>query len=122
MLNGTNTDTVLDRNALEELRACDPEGTGLLAELIDIWVGDTPPRLNALRLAFEAGQPAALSREAHALKSGSAQLGALAVAATCRELEYLGREGSLAGVELLLARLQREFDAARDALMLLKQG
>jgi HPt (histidine-containing phosphotransfer) domain-containing protein len=122
MSNRGNTESILDHNALDELRACDPDGTGLLAELIDIWISDTPPRLAALRLAFEAGQPAALSREAHALKSGSAQLGACAVAATCRELEYLGRDGSLAGVEERLARLQREFENARNALLALKQG
>jgi HPt (histidine-containing phosphotransfer) domain-containing protein len=120
MHNGSNTEKVLDTNALDELRACDPDGTGLLAELIDIWVSDTPPRLAALRVAFESGQPAALSREAHALKSGSAQLGAMAVAATCRELEYLGREGSLAGVEERLDRLDLEFDTARRALLALK--
>jgi two-component system, sensor histidine kinase and response regulator len=122
MSNRGNTESILDHNALDELRACDPDGTGLLAELIDIWVSDTPPRLAALRLAFEAGQPAALSREAHALKSGSAQLGACAVAATCRELEYLGRDGTLAGVEERLARLQQEFENARDALLAIKQG
>ena len=117
-----NTEKVLDTQALDELRACDPDGTGLLAELIDIWVTDTPPRLAALRVAFESGQPAALSREAHALKSGSAQLGALAVAATCRELEYIGREGTLAGVEERLDRLELEFDTARRALLVLKNA
>ena len=118
----TDIDTILDRAALDELRACDPDGTGLLAELIDIYLADTPPRLNALRLAFDAGKPAAMSSEAHALKSGSAQLGALAVAATGRELELLGREGSLRGAGELLARLMQEFEAARAALLALKNA
>jgi HPt (histidine-containing phosphotransfer) domain-containing protein len=112
-----DTDLVLDPSALDELRACDPEGTGLLAELIDIYLADTPPRLNALRLAFDAGQPKALSSEAHALKSSSAQLGARALAEGCRRLEMLGREGSLAGVEQLLARVDADFQAVKAALL-----
>lgn len=110
------TDVVLDQSALDELRACDPEGTGLLAELIEIYLTDTPPRLNALRLAFEAGQPQALAHEAHALKSSSAQLGARALAETCKRLEMLGREGTLAGVEPLVERLPQDFEAVKRAL------
>jgi len=115
-----DTDVVLDQSALAELRSCDPDGTGLLAELIDIYLADTPPRLVALRLAFDAGQPQALSREAHALKSSSAQLGARALAETCRQIELLGREGSLAGVEELLARLDRNFAAVTFELLALR--
>lgn len=119
-MNPADIENVLDRAALDELRACDPDDTGLLAELIDIYLADTPPRLNALRLAFDAGQPAAMSREAHALKSGSAQLGATAVAATCRQLEILGREGSLDGAGKLLDRLLVEFATARNALIAIR--
>jgi len=121
-MNPANSAAVIDQASLDELRACDPDGTGLLAELIDIYLADTPPRLVALRLAFDAGQPAALSREAHALKSSSAQLGALTVAAGCRELEMLGREGSLAGVEGLLQKLNSEFDAAKAALLAVRDA
>ena len=111
---------VLDQAALDELRACDPDDTGLLAELVDIFLSDTPPRLQALRLAFEAGQPQALSREAHALKSSSAQLGARALADICKQLELKGREGSLAGVGELLAKLPTAYTAVKAALLAAK--
>lgn len=116
-MNPQQTDVVLDPSALDDLRACDPEGTGLLAELIDIFLADTPPRLNAIRRAADAAQPQALSHEAHALKSSSAQLGARALSAVCRQLEAIGREGGLAGVPELVARLEPEFEAARQALL-----
>jgi two-component system, sensor histidine kinase and response regulator len=109
--------SVLDQAALDELRACDPDGTGLLAELVEIYLSDTPPRLNAIRLAFDAGQPQALAREAHALKSSSAQLGARALADACRQLEAKGREGTLEGAAEIVARLQPDFDAAKAALL-----
>ena len=61
-------------------------------------------------------------QQARPVGIAGAQLGACAVAATCRELEYLGRDGTLAGVEERLARLQQEFENARNALLALKQG
>lgn len=111
------TEAVLDTGALDELRACDPDDTGLLAELIDIFLADTPPRLNAIRLAADAAQPQALSREAHALKSSAAQLGARALSATCKALELKGREGTLAGVPELVAQLEPQFAAVQAALL-----
>jgi HPt (histidine-containing phosphotransfer) domain-containing protein len=112
-----DTRPVLDVTALDELRACDEDGaSGLVAELIDIYLADTPARLVVLRQAFDAGDPAAIAREAHALKSSCGQLGATGMYQCCRQLEHLGREGSLAGVRELLARLDREFPQVTAAL------
>ncbi len=121
-MNPQQTEVVLDQTALDDLRACDPDDSGLLAELIDIFLADTPPRLNAIRRAADAAQPQALANEAHALKSSAAQLGALALSAICRKLEALGREGSLLGVDELVARLEPEFAAAREALLVARRG
>lgn len=46
-----------------------------------------------------------LAKAAHRLKSSSAQLGALATAAHCKELEHLGRLACLDGAATLLAQL-----------------
>ena len=108
---------VLDQAALDELRACDPDDTGLLTELIDIFLTDTPPRLTAIRLAFDAGQPQALAREAHALKSSAAQLGARALAECCKQLESRGREGTLEGAAEWIARLPGDYEAVKAALL-----
>jgi len=107
----------LDPEALGELRACDEGGDGsLLAELIDIYLEDTPRRLSQLRLAFDAADTAALAREAHALKGSCGQFGATTMAECCRELEHLGRQGSLAGAEALLARIDDEYPRVKAAL------
>jgi len=108
---------VLDQAALDELRACDPDDTGLLAELIDIFLTDTPPRLTAIRMAFDAGQPQALARESHALKSSAAQLGARTLSECCKQLETKGREGTLDGAAELVARLPGDFEAVKAALL-----
>jgi len=119
-MNPEQTEVVLDTSALDDLRACDPDDTGLLAELIDNFLADTPPRLNAIRRAADAAQPQDLVHEAHALKSSAAQLGARALSATCRQLEALGREGSLAGVPGLVARMEPEFEVLRRELLAAK--
>ncbi|MCC2643791.1 MAG: putative Hybrid histidine kinase, partial [Nitrospira sp.] len=49
---------------------------------------------------------------AHRLKSSSAQLGALATADYCRDLETLGRLAQLERAEEPLARLTEAHDAA----------
>ncbi len=105
-----------DSRPLAELRDCDPDGS-LVLELIGVFLEDTPRRVNALRLAFDAGDPAALSHEAHALKSSCAQMGAMALSEHCRWLEDVGRRGSLAGVDDRLQLVDRELAAARTALL-----
>ena len=113
-----NTRPVLDTAALDELRACDEGGDqSLVAELIDIYLSDTPGRLAALRVSFDSGNPAAMSREAHALKSSCGQLGATTMYECCRQLEQLGRAGSLAGAGEFVARLEAEFPRVKAALL-----
>ncbi len=107
----------LDPASLAELRACDEDGDGgLLAELVDIFLEDTPRRMLLLRHAFDAGDTAAISREAHALKGSCGQFGAWALEDCCRELEQLGRQGSLAGAEELLLRMDDEYPRVKAAL------
>jgi len=105
----------LDSDALDMLNECDPDGT-LLPELVELFAGETPKRLGALRRAFGAQDAAALMQEAHALKSGCAQLGARQMAEHCQRLEIQGRIGALEGAGPLLDELEAEFEAVVEAL------
>ena len=51
----------------------------------------------------------ALRAVAHRLKSSSAQLGAVAVAARCQELENMGSRKNLVDAEHILAQLQTDY-------------
>jgi HPt (histidine-containing phosphotransfer) domain-containing protein len=111
-----------DPAALAELRECDPDGS-LAAELIGVFLEDTPKRIQALHMAFDAGDPSALAHEAHALKSSCAQLGALRLSDHCRWLEQTGREGSLRGVGDRLQLVDAEWVAVVEALRaVMKRG
>ena len=107
--------TQLDHDALDMLRECDTDGT-LLPELLDLFVDGTPKRLAALRSAAGRASAQELTQEAHALKSGCAQLGARRMAEICQRLEVQGRIGSLEGAGPLLDELDDEFPAVVEAL------
>jgi HPt (histidine-containing phosphotransfer) domain-containing protein len=106
-----------DPHALAEIRDCDPSGASdLVVELIDLFLEDTPARIAALRMGFDAGDPGAIAREAHALKASTAQLGAMGMSELCRRLEATGREGSLIGIGPLLDTLDEQYVLVQAAL------
>src|SRR4051812_4141338 len=89
--------TPIDAGMLEKARSWAEElGEDFLLELIDIYKQDTPQRLAGLRQALAQGDLEALRREAHTLKSSSAQLGATVLSDMAKEMEALARAGSVA--------------------------
>ncbi len=110
-------DHPLDPEIFGQLREADRAGgNGFLAGLIDKFVREVPVRLASLRDAAAAADSDTLLKSAHALKGSAGALGALAMAAACREVEELGRSGSVIGVEPLLTRIEGEFSRVRRAL------
>jgi CheY-like chemotaxis protein/HPt (histidine-containing phosphotransfer) domain-containing protein len=59
----------------------------------------------------------ALGRAAHGFKSTSATVGAMSLAAHCKQLEALGAAGSLDGAELRVVEIELGFHPVREALM-----
>jgi HPt (histidine-containing phosphotransfer) domain-containing protein len=84
----------------------DPE---LLRELLQFFLEIAPQQLDELQAVVAAGDTAAVSLQAHSMKGGAANVGAVQMAATARELEMLARGGSLTGAEALAARLRTDF-------------
>lgn len=87
----------------------------LVVELIDLYLGDAPQWVEAMRTAAAEKDATVLKRAAHTLKGSSGSLGIRQVAETCRMLE-LNCSGSAARVDELLQLLDREFATARAAL------
>jgi HPt (histidine-containing phosphotransfer) domain-containing protein len=88
----------------------------LVVELIDLYLGDAPQWVEAMRTAAAADDATALRRAAHTLKGSSGSLGIRQVAETCRRLEQLDCSDSAARVDELLQQLDCEFGTARAAL------
>jgi CheY-like chemotaxis protein/nitrogen-specific signal transduction histidine kinase len=107
----------IDHSVLAGLRNLQQEGKpDVLKRLIGVFISDTQSKLVALREAAEQGEAQTLERVAHTLKGSSASLGAKEMAATCTELETFTRSGNLSKISDLLARLEVEFERAREAL------
>lgn len=81
----------------------------VLASVLRKYLDSSRESLEALRDAIRANDPTVLQAIAHRLKSSSAQLGALAVAASCKELETMGHRNNLVDAERSFAQLQSDY-------------
>ena len=108
----------LDQAALDNLRAIGRPGMpSVLGRVIETYLRLAPTLLQQLRDAILVQpDPDALRHAAHSLKSSSANLGALSLAALCRDLEFLGRDGTTAGADALLARIEVLFPRVCEQL------
>ena len=114
----SDRDGALDTEVLDGLRASVAGDTAFVVELIDAFLVDSAPQLDAIDAAMAAGDAEALVRPAHTLKSASATLGATRLSAAARTLELAGRSGSLAGADAMAAAegIRAEWQAAASAL------
>ena len=107
----------IDSGVIASLDEAWEEGeTDLVVELIDLYLGDAPQWVDAMRAAASGEDATALKRAAHTLKGSSGSLGIRQVAETCRRLEQSDCSDSAGGVAALLLRLDCDFARARAAL------
>jgi CheY-like chemotaxis protein len=109
----------VDASALAALRDLGEDRPDLLAELLAVYLRDTPPRLAALHEAVARADAEALRRAAHSLKGSSSQIGAVQVARLCTDLEEQASTTDLGGVAETLSRLDEAFDRIRARLQAL---
>jgi len=93
-----------------------------LAELMDIFLEDAPQMLAEMSQAVEDSDAAVLRRAAHSLKSNSADFGAMALSNLCRELEGMGKAGTLAGAAEKVVQAGAEYERVQGALETLRHG
>ena len=86
---------ILDEAVLTELTESTGGDIGFVRELVETFLADTPPQLEAMTTAVQAGDADALVRPSHTVKSSSATVGAMRLSAVARELEMAGRTGAL---------------------------
>ncbi|ULA61265.1 MAG: Histidine kinase [Nitrospira sp.] len=107
----------IDKTAWEAIRSLQRPGRpDILAKVLTTYLNDSRILVEEIRAAVEARDPGTLAKAAHRLKSSSAQLGVLATAAHCKELEHLGRLACLDDAARLLAQLADTHQAACAAI------
>ena len=89
---------------------------GFLDGLLSTWESEIAGRLQELAAAVESGDAARAGRALHAVKGGSASMGAVRLAATCAEMEaVLGAEADV-DLQAVRKRVVAEVDQARAAM------
>jgi signal transduction histidine kinase/CheY-like chemotaxis protein/HPt (histidine-containing phosphotransfer) domain-containing protein len=109
--------SVLDQSWLDNIRELREDGApDPLIRFIDLFMKNSLRLLEAVRSAVTAQNADALIKAAHSFKSDSGNLGAKALAASCRQLEEMGRRGLLQDAPRVLAELEVHYAAACAAL------
>ena len=111
---------VLDRERIATYRAIDAQaGSNMLGEVAGAFRRTGEELLEALREACVSRDAAAAGRAAHQLAGCAGTLGAMSLAATCRDLETGLRSGELlvsSPAEDHLRRIDVQFRQVEDAL------
>jgi PAS domain S-box-containing protein len=106
-----------DPSRLENLRqALGESAHEVLNEIIVTYLKDTPRLLHDMRVAMEQGDVEFFTRSAHSLKSSSAQVGAMSLSTLCKELELLGRAGTVEGTEAHISQAETDYQAVKEKL------
>jgi two-component system sensor histidine kinase/response regulator len=87
--------------------------------LVKTFLADAPKKLVVIRRALSESDTGALAAAAHALKGSLSLIGAPKAAGTARNLQAMGRLGSLDGAAAELAVLEDEFKALCHELLAL---
>jgi HPt (histidine-containing phosphotransfer) domain-containing protein len=95
-------------------------GQEFLLELIDVYLEDTPARLASLQQAVATGDTAELIRQAHTLKSSSANVGAMELSVLAKALELAGRNGETTNLTAQSKRVAEVFHQVRQVLAALR--
>jgi len=115
-------DPPLDERSLDRLRELQEDGEPeIVHELAELFLSHAPTRLRAILQAVEIGDADSLFKEAHSLKSSSANMGALRLSELCRQLEDMGRFGHLDRAREKVKELEVEFQRVKVALASLDQ-
>lgn len=112
---------VLNMEIVDELISLSDDGNPeLLLELIDIFLSDTPTKIEAIRQGAVAADFHAMERAAHSLKGSSGNLGAYRLQESCEQMQYASRAEQLEISRSLAARILRDFEEAKAALAALR--
>jgi CheY-like chemotaxis protein/HPt (histidine-containing phosphotransfer) domain-containing protein len=114
---GVSEHALLNPGPLDAIRKLDAKGgSGLLEKVVRTYASDVRQRVEQIAAQIAAGNPEGLRKSAHSVKSASGNVGAERLVALFRQMEDLGRLGSVAGAADLLAQVRQELPGVLAAL------
>lgn len=108
-----------ERQILNKAEALDRVGDDqeLYNEILSLYLEDSPAQLSILQDGLDSLDIALVERQAHSLKSASANIGAEFLENLAQEMEKSAREKNLAGVPETLVKFRIELDRLIEYLM-----
>lgn len=108
---------VLDSELLETWRSLSNSSSeDFLAEIIEMFLSNTPKMISELREAFDQKDYQRLRALAHKMKGSSANLGACRLALVCSNLEEDSSKPVSAPIAPIIELVQSEYDLVSDRL------
>jgi signal transduction histidine kinase/CheY-like chemotaxis protein/pSer/pThr/pTyr-binding forkhead associated (FHA) protein/HPt (histidine-containing phosphotransfer) domain-containing protein len=108
---------ILDHQVLDDLRSlAGAKAKTFLSGIIGQYFEDSPQKLQAIEQAIDNQDATALRQAAHGLRSSSANLGAIAIADLCKQLEDLARSGTTQGSSTTMELLAQTYPKVKLAL------
>jgi HPt (histidine-containing phosphotransfer) domain-containing protein len=108
----THLEEVINQQILQDLRTMagdDDDANCLLSELIQVYLEDTPVRIQSIKEASTIQDRSKLQKAAHALRSPSVSLGALNLGKICETLEDAAKDQSWDKLSALVNQLEGEY-------------
>jgi signal transduction histidine kinase/CheY-like chemotaxis protein/HPt (histidine-containing phosphotransfer) domain-containing protein len=107
----------IDQSVLDNLALLQREGRpDIVSRIITLFLENAPSLLRELQEGAARGDMALLLRICHALKASSANVGAVALAGHCEELEAMARIEAVSDAVARVAAIIEDYRRARDAL------
>ncbi|MFT4542147.1 MAG: HPt (histidine-containing phosphotransfer) domain-containing protein [Planctomycetota bacterium] len=113
---------ILDQGTIDGLIELGGDDTGLLLELIGLFLDDAGERVDQIVEAGPKSDLDTIEKMAHALKSASANIGALGFSLRCKELEANARDGQTGAVAGMVINFKGMYDELGNALIELKSS
>ncbi len=108
---------LLDGQVLREITLLQQPGQpDLIRRVVEIYLQDSPRLIAELEASAAAQDFDGIRRNAHALKSSSAHIGAGSLSQFAKELEARGRSRNLEGVEGILRKIGQDYKNLAQAL------
>jgi CheY-like chemotaxis protein/HPt (histidine-containing phosphotransfer) domain-containing protein len=113
-----DADLLLDESVLQEVSQLDDDDNpGLLNQLINIFIHETPRRIEHIREALRLGDLHGVSGTSHVIRGGSSQLGLVGMTNVCLRLEDRAEAGAPVECVGIIAELKQVFS---DTMQLLE--
>jgi len=114
-----NNSVFIDLRVIDQLRGL---REGLLPKVIQLFSSSSPGLLADMQQAIAENNSDRLYRAAHSLKNSAANLGVVALADSCKELEARTRVGDMSDAQLLVTTIKTYYEGALVSLAPYAEG